>query len=301
MDDNASNDEAFVDELRAALRAGTAELTTPPDLLDGVRRSYNRRITAMWLTGVALVIVALGGASLITGPLRFGSAAPVPASVCPGTSNPPAGAPASTGIPEPNPAVLTARISKAIDDAQHDVVYLHTNDVLGTGEAAESYIWERAAGAAFREDDYVDGVHAMDQSVDYLTGKSISVDYPTRSYESITMNPGDILSPVDVTDSADIKQAITAGCLRIVGAERIDEQLTIHLVSDNGTNIWPPGTQVWVNAANYLPVRYSYSINTQVASGATKKRTADLDYLPATTTNLALLTTPIPPGFTRRQ
>jgi hypothetical protein len=121
--------------------------------------------------------------------------------------------------------------------------------------------------------------------------------------------------------AADIRQALACGQLTNEGTEQIDGVNAVklssvrtvtepaHDVTRQGKTVSIPATtlttttNVWVDPASYLPVRFVSTTTEASASDPgsflTGSGTWDIEWLPPTGANLALLTVRIPPGFTQ--
>lgn len=121
--------------------------------------------------------------------------------------------------------------------------------------------------------------------------------------------------------TADIRQALACGQLTSEGTEHVDGVNAIelgsvrtvtepaHEVTRKGETIQIPATtfttttNLWVDPASYLPVRFVTTTTEVSASDPGSYLTGsgawDIQWLPPTVANLALLTVQIPPGFTQ--
>lgn len=116
--------------------------------------------------------------------------------------------------------------------------------------------------------------------------------------------------PVDVSAyylpvlTSDIRQALACGQLTNEGTERVNGVDAIKLVSVN-TLPQPEGgtitttTTLWVDSANYLPVRWQVASASAASPRPATQGPVDITWLPPTSANLAQLTLPIPEGFAR--
>lgn len=121
--------------------------------------------------------------------------------------------------------------------------------------------------------------------------------------------------------AADIRQALACGQLTNEGTEQIDGVNAVELasvqtvtspahdVTRQGKTILIPSTtfttttNIWVDPASYLPVQFVTTTTEKSASDPGSFLTGsgpwDIQWLPPTGANLALLTVQIPPGFTQ--
>lgn len=317
MSDDNDFDDRFVAGVRARLRTSVADLTAPPSLLPKLRKQYARRVVTR---RIAVATAPLGVAAVVAAvAIAPGAGAPRSTTAgAPGSTT--AGAPGSTpaGVGTPGSTTPSARRSESAQRVQ-DVAFVTTQvanavdnatnverDVVQTtaietgpngkysrnGKTATYHNWQLADGSAFRSQVLVDGQPVREDS--FGPNGDIAVDYPTRTYRSSPPMPtkngqrGRILT--NVLTPAEIKQAMESGHLQIVGqGEVINGQATIQLRGDKYVFLKTYDTfQIWVNESTYLPVRFD---------GGSEP--ADFTWLPPTPENLALLTPPIPAGFTK--
>jgi hypothetical protein len=121
--------------------------------------------------------------------------------------------------------------------------------------------------------------------------------------------------------AADIRRALACGQLTSEGTQNVDgvnaiklgsvQTLTepAHAATRNGRTTQIPATtyttvtKLWVDPDSYLPVRFVTTTTDSSASDPgsylTGSGTWDVQWLPPTSANLALLTVKIPPGFTQ--
>jgi hypothetical protein len=108
-------------------------------------------------------------------------------------------------------------------------------------------------------------------------------------------------SLADVT--ANIREALACGTLAYEGTQYVDgidalklvSVQTMHLSSSADAAGATVTRTLWVDPATYLPVRMATTSTSPDLLGLTW----NIQWLPPTSANLALLTVPIPPGFTR--
>lgn len=253
-------DNELLDDVRSVLRAEVANVTAPASLLASVRRRQTRRRWG-WL---AVPLVAAAAAVVVL-------------------------------VPREQPvdmSVVLARTNAALDDVRGNVVYEHgpatdADKYFQPGERGLNERWHASDGSAFRFRATVDGKPVADLS--RSAAGDIFVDHRARTFRKLPgETPGD-----DVWTPEEIQQAIADGQITVVGpAEPINGKDTVRLdiSSADGRMIV---TEMWVDAATYLPVRWRW-----VQEGSTPM---DVTWLPPTPENLALLTTPIPDGFTETQ
>jgi hypothetical protein len=119
--------------------------------------------------------------------------------------------------------------------------------------------------------------------------KAIDVDYGNRTW-SITSDQVSVQT--ETGDLQALRQSIANGKLTVVRKTVIDGQTVDELTTSSKDPGTGAGETWWVNPATWLPVRtltVSSAVSIQV----------DYGFLPPTPANMAKLTVPIPPGFTR--
>ncbi|WP_199441344.1 hypothetical protein [Umezawaea beigongshangensis] len=290
-------DEAFVNGVRTAMRAGAADLSVPPTLLPTLRTRYARRIAARraGLVAAPLVVAALvvGGVSVTAVPGPSGSTA-APAST-PSTR--------STGETHEvrDVALVAPRIVEALDGVEGHVVH---QTVVETGEGKWSKpdrpavydTWMRADARAIRIRTTIEGEAVWERSED-LT-RDVTIHHLERTW-AINVVPASAppgKTRVRVTDEIRtptmIREALASGQLEIVGeGDVIDGEPTVHLRGS-----LRGGIGFWVNATTYLPVRTE-----EQEEDGTWGAPTDLNWLPPTPENLALLEASVPDGYTEKR
>lgn len=120
-----------------------------------------------------------------------------------------------------------------------------------------------------------------------------TVDYDGRWWsQSPTEWPVNQPSEVpDMTDPDDMREAINAGTVELLGQEQVNGINTLHLriaVTQRGYRV-----DLWVDSSSYLPVQETESTDDRAAV------TRTFAWLPRTEENLARLVLTPPPGFVR--
>ncbi|OXM64234.1 hypothetical protein [Amycolatopsis vastitatis] len=267
--------------LRSALRESVTDVAATPEvLLPALRKRYTRRVIARraGLAATPLVVAAAVAGSVALVP---GSGHSVPAS---GTT---------VATPVLDVAYVTAKVTSALDNAGRDVMYLKA-DPRKVGEHTVDESWVAADGSAMRQRLTRGGEVITDEQ--FTPAGILVVQHTLKRYYRIPDHGSAVTTPdgysrAGVPLPGEIKKAVGAGALTLVGNEVIDGKPTIHLrLSGSGT---VPGfvkdafSDLWVSQSSYLPVR--------IGSGESRQ---DYSWLPPTPENLALLTAPIPAGYT---
>jgi len=191
------------------------------------------------------------------------------------SSHPPGVAPATS-------AVLTA-VTGALAGTSGDIEEVRTTvSVAGLGSTA----WVDLATGACRTDTAVGGTPTLTVFVE--DGQAVVVDYGHRQWwsrdsEGVTCAP---LTPQT------IEQDVAGGRYDLAGHGVIDGRRALRLVSTTAPSGLHPVTKLttlWVDAATYLPVQ-------STSTGHVTERT-DFAWLPATTSNRAVLEIAVPAGF----
>lgn len=256
------SDNELLDDVRTVLRAEVAEVTTnPAALLASVKRRQARR---RWPWLAVPLIAAAAAAAVVAMPQQRPEAAPVEV------------------------AHVLERTNAALEGVRGMVIHEQAPAGEGEkyfqpGEQGLSERWHAADGSAFRYRASVDGRTMVDLS--RSAAGDIFVDHRARTYRS---RPGE--TPDDpVWTPEEIQKAIADGRIKVVGpGEQINGTQTVRLdIAADKLG----ATEMWVDAATYLPMRWRW-----VQDGATP---FDVTWLPPTPENLARLKTQIPDGFTR--
>ncbi|MCX2949724.1 hypothetical protein [Lentzea sp. NEAU-D7] len=256
------SDNELLDDVRTVLSAEVAGVTAnPAALLASVRRGRSRRRWT-WLA-VPLIAVAAAAAVVL--------------------------------VPAPRPAVpaevALQRTSSALEGVRGMVIHEQApaddrEKYFAPGEKGLVERWHAADGSAFRYRASADGRTIVDLS--RSAAGNVFTDHRTRTFRA---EPGE--SPDnEVWTPERIQQAIRDGRITVAGpGEPIGGSPTVHLTI---AGLKPePTTQMWVDAATYLPKRWLWE-----QDGATA---FDVTWLPPTPENLAQLRTSIPDGFTEQR
>lgn len=267
------------DQLRTALHNSVTDLnTTPENLLPTLRTRYAQRVTTRRI-------------SFITTPLVVAAAIAGSTAITPHTH--PASASATT--PVHDAAYLTAKTTQAIDTANTDITYLTWAPTPNHGHTQLFQMWVQADGTAVHQQWSLDG-NLIGDSQRTNTGILV-VNHKTHTFYHAPANgTGAILTngtnTVGFPLPQEIKQALATNTVTIIGHEVINGQPTIHLHITGPTPGFPHGTpltDIWINQTNYLPIQINYGPHHQ---------TQNYTWLPPTPENQALLTAPIPTGYT---
>jgi hypothetical protein len=305
MSDDTEFDDGFVHGVRTALRTGVADVPAPTALLPMLRKQYGHRV-ARRRVGVAMVplaVAVVAGAGVVILP-NIGTSGPstgLSAAPSAGLSPNPSPGP----DPRPNPriedvAYVAEQVSNALGNPNNAVV---ATTAVETGEGKYSrpgkpatyHNWIAADGQSFRSQVLVDGQPVYDNSLNPEGGAA--VDYRTRTWHPTPgFGRGDGKWLTDVLTPDEIKTAMASGHLQIVAeGEVINGQRTVQLRGDDKVIPLTGPVQFWVNEATWLPIRYQNQQTPDDSWG----NTTEFTWLPPTPENLALLKTPVPPGFAR--
>ena len=137
--------------------------------------------------------------------------------------------------------------------------------------------------------------------------------YPTHAWWTRTVAI-DVTQVQDITGpdiAARIQSWVSAGQLSVVGTPTLGGKKTIEVSGDALTlgqiaRTLPAATAstrqfdltMWLDPSTYLPVQLNTTYTTPAATGRTTSTTSSVNWLPATTANLAKLQGQIPAGFT---
>ncbi|MGA7986986.1 MAG: hypothetical protein WCB51_01150 [Candidatus Dormiibacterota bacterium] len=227
------------------------------------------------------------------------------------------------------PAALRADVLTALDASAGDIVAIHRTSSISDGEALNESIWlspsEPATGQLVRRRSVIldaSGAPVQDVEVTYtmpagpaqvsgqnvgidatgavapairVTGSTIDVDYPSRSWAEednasmVVAVPDDLSAVRTEIASGDW----TAGAPSTLSGRRAIE-LTWH--ESGGTRVTH---ELWISADTYLPIREIYA-HRAGSHGSALLGTIESDYtmLPPSATNRAELSPPVPAGFT---
>src|ERR1700716_4243762 len=157
MFDSNEVDDGFVGSMRTAMRDGVADLTVPPSLLPALRKQYARRVTTRRV-GVAAVPLAVAAV--------VGAVATAPNSGSSRTSQAAGTASQTTGTAAQvhDIAYVTAQVNKALDNADHDVVY-SKQTYTARGQSQVFEFWVSADGSAVRKRGTIDGKVVADSEM----------------------------------------------------------------------------------------------------------------------------------------
>jgi hypothetical protein len=123
-----------------------------------------------------------------------------------------------------------------------------------------------------------------------------SVDYQSRTWYRGAF--GGVTAWVEdgPFSPSEISGRIASGAFRIAGNGRLNGRQVIKLVLPPTDRYFPAITILWVDARTYVTLRADSTVTNP--NGLVQHFTAAYEFLPATERNLALLTPPVPAGFT---
>lgn len=213
--------------------------------------------------------------------------------------------------------VLRAKLLDALAGADSKIIYDRTT-ISSPGAAAAQvmeswyYPWRPKAGELVRGRELVlnrDGTPLRDTQLSYAeptpkqqlaaSGEIIDVEYGTRTWSDRHVSQ---LMDASAGSPLNIWYLVHDGNWSVVGKTELDGRPAIKLrftLVSNSTRY------LWIDAQTYLPLRDTFSgvvgmFSTPQGVVTTRDSTRnDYQYLAPTAENLAKLTAPIPPGFTR--
>jgi hypothetical protein len=303
----------FEDRLREEMRHATAGVSVSTGLIHAARRSRRRRV----MTGAAVAAAAAVTAAAVT--------------VTTG------GTGASREGGDYTTAYVVSHLESAFGAASaEDIAYMRETDGL-----AYRWLYSGPRGVSSRNEmlpgDGRQGKIDTGSTTARARTTSTLVDYHTKTWWRLSFSrtpdqpapPGscNVQVQLDVQPdtlpvlAADIRQALACGQLTDEGTEHIDGVDVIklgsvrtvtepaHDAARHGKTRHIPATtfttitNIWVDPASYLPVRFVSATTEASASDpgsfVTGSGTWDIKWLPPTGADLALLTVQIPPGFTQ--
>ncbi|MBT8225182.1 MAG: hypothetical protein HKP61_08260 [Dactylosporangium sp.] len=280
-----STDEQFVESLTAALRTETAGVQAPPTLAATVRRRHRRQVwttRALGITPVAVlaaaaIAVAAGGAP---GAGQRGSTA---------------------GGADPAPGMRTVGQVTAQTDAalaKGDDYVVHSTS--GAGRQVTSEVWTDPAAGRQRQDsttangERVNSVLTEGSAEHGWTVLVINHEDSTwwtaqRPAPSDEPDQGITLTAQDTPEQ--IRAALRAGSLALVGDEQVNGTDAIHLRVAQPAAGLPLEIDLWVDATTYLPCRSSVAKRGQA-------QIIDYSWLPRTAEHLAKVRLAAPAEYT---
>jgi hypothetical protein len=128
------------------------------------------------------------------------------------------------------------------------------------------------------------------------TAEIIDVEYATRTWsrqQSSSVLLAGSLSPSLIRDQ------IASGRFTVIGPVELEGRQAVELTWSRSQGPLTVTTTLWVDARTYQPLRSVTTTRAPRQDVLLETDTTQYQVLPATPANLALLTPPIPPGFTR--
>jgi hypothetical protein len=284
------SDEEFGERLAAQMRFEVADIQPDPGWPAALRRRHARHVVTMRaaVVGPALAVV-VATALVAAGGTGRGAA-------------PPAAGPATTNDLH-DAAYVTAHTTAALDSISGYVE--RTTSVL-PGGVTDVLLTDPTTGQFRFDSSAKDGspLNTIGGSGALTDRPTVTVvDHPDRAWWTYRVElPSDAPSGAKANASAqtavgpfedpvDIRSAITAGQLQVLGTQLIDGQQTLQLRVTSAPKELPGTMDLWVDSQSYLPVRLSVNkTGTPV--------TQDYTWLARTPDNLAALTVIPPASFT---
>ncbi len=284
----AAAPEATTPEATAML---TRILHTPRDPAPHVIR---RRLLKAGIPAVAGVAAAVAVATTVT-------------SSGPGSST------------RPTAASVRTAVIDAFERDSGDIVYSTRTIYLLKGLVTTQRAWTYPAfpvpgqQVRFRLFQFKNGVPVEDTESIYVAGKAstslslsttqgprtaeiIDVEYATRTWSR--QRSSSVLLAGSLSPSL-IKDQIAVGRFTVVGPASVNGHQAVELTWTSSPGRLTVTTILWVDARTYQPLRSVSTTRTPLRATPIETDTMQYQILPATPANLALLTPPIPPGFTR--
>jgi hypothetical protein len=297
------------DDLLTALRAARPETTTPDARTPAATAMLSRilhtpRDPAPRLTRRRLLkagIPAVAGAA---------AAAAVVATV---TSSSP------RSSSRPTAASVRTAVLDAFDRDGGDIVYSTRTIRRGRGPATTQQAWTYPAfpvpgqQVRYRLFQFTNGAPVEDTESIYVadaastglslsttqgprTAKIIDVDYATRTWSR--QQSHSVLLAGSLSPSL-IRNQIKSGRFTVIGNVQLNGRQAVELTWTSSPGRLTLTTTLWVDAQTYQPLRSASTTKVPQQAAPLDSDSVQYRILPATPANLALLTPPIPPGFTR--
>lgn len=284
----------FEDRLLAAILHDFDRLAAGQDTVRPMRKGP---VSAV-IIGTAAVITAAALAA--TGAVGLGRRGPA------GPAGPAAGGPAQVTL---RTAAYVVDHMKAALDANTAVVDIidHAPDSQ-TGKPVIDETWTSSLSHTYRIVDLTPAGRPVTGYLVTVTAHrtvSITINYRARTWSRTVYPFGSVTSrrraaaarSGSATQLADqLRAAVRAGKVTLVGRDTVDGQRAIHLTQRSARGL----LSMWVSPATYLPIRV-VGTAPGVSADSPKAIRDDYRWLPATPANLRLLTraAAIPAGFTQ--
>jgi hypothetical protein len=274
------DDDQFAAEVGARLHAELADVRPAPGLAAVVRRRHVRRKVAGYSATVATVgVAAVLGIALATAP----GTRPANGSMATASAN---------AVQYETVAYVTKKADAALADLDS---YLMTSTItMPTGRTEE--VTDPSTGRQRTTMFSKEGARTSDISESGRPSTHptvLVVDHHARAWWTYTLAPPPGVPNVDnenFTDPAEIRAALTAGTMQVVGHEQTDGADALHLrlviTRPKRTGTLDLTVDLWVDATSYLPRK--------VVGGTV---TTTFSWLPRTEANLARLDLTPPAGY----
>jgi hypothetical protein len=225
----------------------------------------------------------------------------------------------SSGNPKPTTASVRTAVLDAFDRDTGDIVHTIRTIHLGPGRTTTQQAWTYPAfpvvgqQVRYRLFQFSNGVPTEDTESIYVadaaslgltlsttqgprTAEIIDVEYATRTWSR--QQSSSVLLAGSLSPSL-IRNQIKTGRFTVVGPVDLDGRQAIELTWTSTPGRLTVTTTLWVDARTYQPLRSASAMAAPLRGAPLETDTTQYQILPATPANLALLTPPIPAGFTR--
>ncbi len=284
----------FEERLREEMRHATTGVSAPSGLVRRARRARRRRIVSRASAASAAAAVAVAGAVIVSN--------------------------GTTGASRDSGTYTTAYVVKHVEsalDAVNEIAYVH---FTSSGDAPMDYwVYNGPRGQAYRAEYFslfggqlFEEVGMTATPANYETWINVDPIHKTWSKQSYQgpkpsetgcgfSQPTPLVMLPEM--AAGLREDLACGALSYEGRQYVDGVNTLKLVSVQASRTGTTKertvttTTLWVDPATYLPVQ----METSWSDGTDHfvPMVEEIQWLPPTSANLALLTVRIPPGFTQ--
>jgi hypothetical protein len=209
----------------------------------------------------------------------------------------------------PEATTLRTAILDAFDQASGEILAAVWSIKLSAGPGFTQRTWsypmfpQPGQQVRSRVTEAREGQPVMDEESAYLqpkpastapvAGTALVVDYPNRTWFQGAI--ANVITTGGLTP-AEIRADIASGTFHVVDTEQFDGRPAIRLTLTADDPI--PTKTLWVDAKTYMPLQVAFTVASPNGT-AISSNTIQYQVLRAISANLALLTPPVPAGFTR--